>query len=420
MLDNYFTQYEKMIMPNKHSLRSLTKEQCKSSRKSSNSISRFEANISKNGNLNKKTNNTFMTNQEKEKITINLINDDLTCDNEICKNNELLDYKKANMFLRQELSTQKQKNQQLNNEISNLNNQINKYQEKEQKNADYILMLERVVDNLNDKMKKEKKPSTQKITNITPHQSTTNTISLGQKSELNLNNEIAIANKDEIVNKLLKENEKLKNFKKEIFSISETYNDINNSALIILKEILNHFNEINQFYEHISKEKINIDFDTEQSYYENIKCSTEQLLQLILKDNKIKNEEYKLLLHDKENELNEQININKEQSSLILELQSEIEEKDSNIIQLQNEVDMWKKASINKPPKKNFVDMNKKINKSKSALNMNNNLIKEEEDKINKKSRVDPKILKIQNSLNRSIKGIHKIYNTIDCKNPKF
>ena len=94
MLDNYFTQYEKMIMPNKHSLRSLTKEQCKSSRKSSNSISRFEANISKNGNLNRKTNNnTFMTNQEKEKITINLINDDLTCDNEICKNNELLDYK---------------------------------------------------------------------------------------------------------------------------------------------------------------------------------------------------------------------------------------------------------------------------------------------------------------------------------------
>ena len=68
-----------------------------------------------------------MTNQEKEKITINLINDDLTCDNEICKNNELLDYKKANMFLRQELSTQKQKNQQLNIEISNLNNQINKY-----------------------------------------------------------------------------------------------------------------------------------------------------------------------------------------------------------------------------------------------------------------------------------------------------
>ena len=111
------------------------------------------------------------------------------------------------------------------------------------------------------------------------------------------------------------------------------------------------------------------------------------MLQLILKDNKIKNEEYKLLLHDKENELNEQININKEQSSLILELQSEIEEKDSNIIQLQNEVDMWKKASINKPPKKNFVDMNKKINKSKSALNMNNNLIKEEEDKIIKNTK---------------------------------
>lgn len=417
MLDNYFSQYEKMIMPNKHSLRSLTKEQCKSSRKSSNSLSRFEVNISKNGNLNKKTNNnTFMTNQEKEKITINLINDDLTYDNEICKNNEVLDYKKANMFLRQELSTQKQKNNQLYTEISNLNNQINKYKEKEQKNADYILMLERLIDNLKNKIKKEKKPPTQKITSITQHQSTTNTMSLGQKSEINLNNEIN--NKDEIVNKLIKENEKLKNFKKEIFSISETYNDINNNALIILKEILNHFNEINQFYDYISKEKVNIDFDTEQSYYENIKCSTEQLLQLILKDNKIKNEEYKLLLHDKENELNDQININKEQSSLILELQTKIEEKDNNIIQLQNEVDMWKNASINnKPPKKNFVDMNKKINKSKSAINMGNNNI--EEDKINSKSRADPKILKIQNSLNRSLKGINKIYNTIDYKNPK-
>lgn len=417
MLDNYFSQYEKMIMPNKHSLRSLTKEQCKSSRKSSNSLSRFEVNISKNGNLNKKTNNnTFMTNQEKEKITINLINDDLTYDNEICKNNEVLDYKKANMFLRQELSTQKQKNNQLYTEISNLNNQINKYKEKEQKNADYILMLERLIDNLKNKIKKEKKPPTQKITSITQHQSTTNTMSLGQKSEINLNNEIN--NKDEIVNKLIKENEKLKNFKKEIFSISETYNDINNNALIILKEILNHFNEINQFYEYISKEKVNIDFDTEQSYYENIKCSTEQLLQLILKDNKIKNEEYKLLLHDKENELNDQININKEQSSLILELQTKIEEKDNNIIQLQNEVDMWKNASINnKPPKKNFFDMNKKINKSKSAINMGNNNI--EEDKINSKSRADPKILKIQNSLNRSLKGINKIYNTIDYKNPK-
>ena len=33
-----------------------------------------------------------------------------------------------------------------------------------------------------------------------------------------------------------------------------------------------------------------------------------------------------------------------------------------------------------------------------------------EEDKIDKKSRPDPKIVKIQNSLNRSIKGIQKIY----------
>lgn len=394
MLDNYFSQYEQMIKPNKHSIRSITNGQPKSSRKSSNSLSRFEASSSKNISVKPIT----------SKLPLNLINDndDFTCDND-AKSGELLDYKKMNMFLRQEVSSLKNKNKQLNIDINSIKKEIEEYKVREKKNGDYILMLEKVVDQL--KAKNKKKQSFQKITNITTH-NTSNTVNIIQNNNVN---------KDDLILTLQKENTKLKQFKTEILNISTEANDINNNAVIIMKQILNHFNEINSFYAEINRKGVDIDIDTEQTYYENIKASTEQLLQLVIKDNKLKNEEYKLLLNDKEEEINKCNNMIKERDDIINELKEQIEDKDNIIIQLQNEADMWKRASTTSIDGKRKIPTAKRINKSNSALNINNSNKEINDNKsktISAKSNVDYKINHIKKTLNRTIKDV----NTLDNK----
>ena len=386
MLDNYFSQYEQLIKPSKHTVRSITNGQPKSSRKSSNSLSRFDASSSKNISI-------------KPKLPLNLINndnDDFTCDND-AKSGELLDYKKMNMFLRQEVSSLKKKNKQLNIDITSLQKEVEEYKVREKKNCDYILMLEKVVDQL--KAKSKKKQSFQKITNITTH-NTSNTVNIIQNNNVN---------KDELIVTLQKENAKLKQFKNEIFNLSTQANDINTNAVIIMKQILNHFNEINSFYAEINRKGVDIDIDTEQTFYANIKVSTEQLIQLVIKDNKLKSEEYKLLLQDKDEEISKGNMMLKEREDLINELKEQIEDKDNKIIQLQNEADMWKRASTTSIDGKRKVIPTKRINKSNSAVNINNSSNDNQSKTIPARSNVDSKIAHIKKTLNRTIKDVNTL-----------
>lgn len=384
MLDNYFSQYEQLIKPSKHTVRSITNGQPKSSRKSSNSLSRFDASSSKKISI-------------KPKLPLNLINndnDDFTCDND-AKSGELLDYKKMNMFLRQEVSSLKKKNKQLNIDITSLQKEVEEYKVREKKNCDYILMLEKVVDQL--KAKSKKKQSFQKITNITTH-NTSNTVNIIQNNNVN---------KDELIVTLQKENARLKQFKNEIFNISTQANDINTNAVIIMKQILNHFNEINSFYAEINRKGVDIDIDTEQTFYANIKVSAEQLIQLVIKDNKLKSEEYKLLLQDKDEEISKGNMMLKEREDLINELKEQIEDKDNRIIQLQNEADMWKRASTTSIDGKRKVT--KRINKSNSAVNINNSSNDNQSKTIPARSNVDSKIEHIKKTLNRTIKDVNTL-----------
>lgn len=386
MLDNYFSQYEQLIKPSKHTVRSITNGQPKSSRKSSNSLSRFDASSSKKISI-------------KPKLPLNLINndnDDFTCDND-AKSGELLDYKKMNMFLRQEVSSLKKKNKQLNIDITSLQKEVEEYKVREKKNCDYILMLEKVVDQL--KAKSKKKQSFQKITNITTH-NTNNTVNIIQNNNVN---------KDELIVTLQKENAKLKQFKNEIFNLSTQANDINTNAVIIMKQILNHFNEINSFYAEINRKGVDIDIDTEQTFYANIKVSTEQLIQLVIKDNKLKSEEYKLLLQDKDEEISKGNMMLKEREDLINELKEQIEDKDNKIIQLQNEADMWKRASTTSIDGKRKVITTKRINKSNSAVNINNSSNDNQSKTIPARSNVDSKIAHIKKTLNRTIKDVNTL-----------
>lgn len=386
MLDNYFSQYEQLIKPSKHTVRSITNGQPKSSRKSSNSLSRFDASSSKKISI-------------KPKLPLNLINndnDDFTCDNDE-KSGELLDYKKMNMFLRQEVSSLKKKNKQLNIDINSLQKEVEEYKVREKKNCDYILMLEKVVDQL--KAKSKKKQSFQKITNITTH-NTSNTVNIIQNNNVN---------KDELIVTLQKENAKLKQFKNEIFNLSTQANDINTNAVIIMKQILNHFNEINSFYAEINRKGVDIDIDTEQTFYANIKVSTEQLIQLVIKDNKLKSEEYKLLLQDKDEEISKGNMMLKEREDLINELKEQIEDKDNKIIQLQNEADMWKRASTTSIDGKRKVISTRRINKSNSAVNINNSSNDNQSKTIPARSNVDSKIAHIKKTLNRTIKDVNTL-----------
>ena len=381
MLDNYFSQYEQLIKPSKHTVRSITNGQPKSSRKSSNSLSRFDAPSAKN------------IKPITSKLPLNLINndnDDLTCDND-AKGDELLDCKKMNMFLRQEVSSLKNKNKQLAIDISSLKKEVEEYSAREKKNCDYILMLEKVVDQL--KAKNKKKQSFQKITNITTH-NTSNTVNIIQNSNVN---------KDELILTLQKENAKLKQFKSEIFNLSTQANDINNNAVIIMKQILNHFNEINSFYAEINRKGVCIDIDTEQTFYAKIKVSTEQLIQLVIKDNKLKNDEYKLLLQDKHEENRKCSAMIKERDDIINELKEQIEDKENMIIQLQNEAEMWKRASTTSIDGKRKVT--KRINKSNSAVNISDSQSKT----IPVRSNVDSKIAHIKKTLNRTIKDVNTL-----------
>ena len=144
----------------------------------------------------------------------------------------------------------------------------------------------------------------------------------------NLNNNDNINKRLNILNY---ENKKLLNFKEKIFEISKNKNNINLLALNLIKKLNLFFNTISkEFY----NENFKIEFNTENSAFENINSSIKNLINLFLKDNKIKEDEYNFLLNEKNNEIIDLKIKCKNLNDLISELNNVIKDK-NNIIMIQ-------------------------------------------------------------------------------------
>ena len=119
--------------------------------------------------------------------------------------------------------------------------------------------------------------------------------------------------------------------KEKIFEISKNKNNINLLTLNLIKKINLFFNTISKkFY----NEKFKIEFNTENSAFENINSSIKNLINLFLKDNKIKEDEYNFLLNEKNNEIIDLKIKCKNLNDLISELNNVIKDK-NNIIMIQ-------------------------------------------------------------------------------------
>ena len=233
-----------------------------------------------------------------------------------------------------------------------------------------------------------------------------NNINNLNSSELN-----NLENNSSLLNELKVENEKLQQFREKVFKISICYNEINENAIELIRQINNIFQEYNQ----VNNDE-NINSENENTIYQNLKISSEQLLELILKDNQIKREEYMYLLNEKEKEIKEMKILSNNQCNDVNNLKEELKQKDKIIEKLKKEV---LNSIMKNNDKKNN---NKKMSRAVSASNFfnknpmknsfhfsQNNTIKNKES-----NSIDNRLNSIERSLNSSLTRINGIFNSID------
>ena len=318
------------------------------------------------------------------------------------RNNEstLLKYKKNNMFLRENVSSLERKNKNLKNEIIFLKNEIENLKIKESNSTDYILKLEKQIEIYKNK---------ERLNKIT--KSKNKEMISNNSNNINCSELKNLENNSSYLNELKVENEKLHQFREKIFKISICYNEINENAIDIIRQINNLFIQYNQ-----TTNDINLDSENENSIYQNLKISSEQLIDLILKDNQIKREEYMYLLNEKEKEIKEMKILSNNQCNDVNNLKEELKQKDKIIEKLKKEV---LNSIMKNNDKKNN---NKKMSRAVSASNFfnknpmknsfhfsQNNTIKNKES-----NSIDNRLNSIERSLNSSLTRINGIFNSID------
>jgi hypothetical protein len=228
-----------------------------------------------------------------------------------------------------------------------------------------------------------------------------NNINNLNSSELN-----NLENNSSLLNELKVENEKLQQFREKVFKISICYNEINENAIELIRQINNIFQEYNQ----VNNDE-NINSENENTIYQNLKISSEQLLELILKDNQIKREEYMYLLNEKEKEIKEMKILSNNQNNEVNNLKEELKQKEKIIEELKKEI----LNSFIKNDKKNNV--NKKMSRAVSASNFyknkknNFNTIK---NNFKESNSIDDRLSNIERSLNSSLTRINGMFNSID------
>ena len=428
MIENYFNQYDHIIQP-----RRFTSNYYISKDNSKKKISNNNPSLS-NSTINSKKNeknifNNYKSNQFNNQLeenftpsfneseTIKFLNNNInnsssmlqgtimknsnnfrkSSNNSKEKSNDstLLNLKKNNMFLRESVSSLEKKNKSLKNEITFLKKQIDNLKIKESNSTDYILKLEKQIEYF------QKKEKINKIIQNQNKEMLLNNINNLNSSELN-----NLENNSSLLNELKVENEKLQQFREKVFKISICYNEINENAIELIRQINNIFQEYNQ----VNNDE-NINSENENTIYQNLKISSEQLLELILKDNQIKREEYMYLLNEKEKEIKEMKILSNNQNNEVNNLKEELKQKEKIIEELKKEI----LNSFIKNDKKNNV--NKKMSRAVSASNFyknkknNFNTIK---NNFKESNSIDDRLSNIERSLNSSLTRINGMFNSID------
>lgn len=300
MLDDYYHQYEQIILPRRYSpkLKPKNDELILSSRIFSNTT---------------KDRKNKLHSQNKEDDPNSKVNQHIL--------------QKANMFLRQENIDLKGKILVLQNSIQLQKNTISKQNQEKESNNNYIVQLEKLVTHLKKQNSKLKKSKQEII--ITTVKNTLN------EPLTSIHNNAS----QDIIKRLEDDNKRLNEFKNEIFRIAKTYDEINHSIADLIIEIGRMFKEFKNDHFDNNFIPIQINSDIKRQFFARNKQTIDKILIEIITHITAKQDEFNLLLNEKESDM-----------CLLLEQLKELKEHNANYLQQLNkrnkEIDEFKTQSL--------------------------------------------------------------------------
>lgn len=172
-------------------------------------------------------------------------------------------------------------------------------------------------------------------------------------------------------NELIKENTELKIFKQSVFSLSRQYDEINENIIVALSEI-------NRLFQKLNEKKFNMGIELKLKTLNSIQSNFENVIQNLLNTMKIKQDEYNLLLNEKENDVQKIMQQNDLMKKKHLQSQREFFEKTAWLLKRRREsysnnddyhsnYDFFREYFRDKPDN----ILNYKLRKSESMKNFN-------------------------------------------------
>jgi hypothetical protein len=280
--------------------------------------------------------------------------------------------KKKNMVLRHENSKLKEKLKELTAQALSLSEEIYKEKINNDRSADHIIKLEKVIQKIKYSNPKslrtqQSKPSILKhhssshnLNNIstrirsnnnnntstyrTSKRNTTdfdlNTNNNNNNININLTTSTTSNPSNNVVNSdLLKELEKLRQFKDNIFTLSLTCDDINSNVFKCFDNVTKLLIELNsKFYSNINDDKVFTLYDFEFNQYKLIHCSLQDIVNTMKRFLQFKQDEYVILIEEKNNEIKELQCKLKNKEEFIMKQKNEIFDVNVQSEQLKNEI----------------------------------------------------------------------------------
>lgn len=247
------------------------------------------------------------------------------------------------MFLRQDNMKLKAQILVLQNAVQSHKELINKLQHDKESNNDYIVKLEKLVTHVKSQNGTWKK-SRQEEQAMTIKDSIN-----GPLSSIQNNSNY----QDSIITRLKADNQRLREFKDAMYQISKTYDAINGDIVNIVIEIGKLFKEFQDGYVNKSA-SINhqIDFDIEIKFFGQTKQSMHTMILEMVNYVQTKQDEYNLLLNEKESDvclLSDQI---KDLTELNLNYIDSLNQRDKEMKALKSQLLSFKEADEPKRNKK--------------------------------------------------------------------
>ena len=350
--------------------------------------------------------------------------------------------KKKNMVLRHENSKLKEKLKELTAQALSLSEEIYKEKINNDRSADHIIKLEKVIQKIKYSNPKSlrtqpSKPSILKhhssshnITNISTrirsnnnNQNNTSTYRTSKRNttdiDLNTNNNInnnninlttsTTSNPSNILNSdLLKELEKLKQFKENVFTLSLTCDDINSNVFKCFDNVTKLLVELNsKFYSNVNDDKVFTLYDFEFNQYKLIHCSLQDIVNTMKRFLQFKQDEYVILLEEKNNEIKELQSKLKNKEEFIIKQKNEIFDVNVQSEQLKNEIVLLNQL------KKNYLDVQfgeQKQNIKQLGRNGNSNSEYNNTNHGNNNNSFSDEIQIMKHSVCKSLKRIERTF----------